>query len=79
MHTIIRTIFSVFTTIIIIDVFMSFILPPYNRIRQILDSIVNPLLAPIRRIVPPINNLDFSPIVLLIIIYILEYLILALI
>ena len=79
MHTIIRIIFSVFTTIIIIDVFMSFILPPYNRIRQILDSIVNPLLAPIRRIVPPINNLDFSPIVLLIIIYILEYLILALI
>lgn len=79
MHTIIRTIFSVFTSIIIIDVFMSFILPPYNRIRQILDSIVNPLLAPIRRIVPPINNLDFSPIVLLIIIYILEYLILALI
>lgn len=79
MHTIIRTIFSVFTSIIIIDVFMSFILPPYNRIRQILDSIVNPLLTPIRRIVPPINNLDFSPIVLLIIIYILEYLILALI
>lgn len=79
MHTIIRTIFSVFTTIIIIDVFISFILPPHNRIRQVLDSIVNPLLAPIRRVVPPINNLDFSPIVLLLIIYILEFLILALI
>jgi YggT family protein len=58
--------------IVIIDVFLSFVVPPYNRIKMTLDRIVNPMLRPIQRVLPPIANLDFSPIVLIIIIQVVE-------
>ena len=39
---------------------------PHNRLVQIIVNSTEPMLAPIRRIVPPIGGgLDFSPIILL--------------
>lgn len=75
-YSLIQLIFRLFTLIIIVDILVSFFLPPYNRFRQILDNIVNPLLDPIRRVVPPISNLDFSPVILLVAIQIIENIIL---
>lgn len=72
-------ILQVLTLIVILDAFSSFFLPPDNKVRQQLDRIVNPLLDPIRRIVPSINNLDFSPIILIVLIQIAEYLLLRII
>ncbi len=74
----ISTIFRVLSLIVIVDVFLSFFVPPDNRIRMLLDQIVGPMLRPIQRILPPIANLDFSPIVLLIIIQVLESLLIRL-
>jgi YggT family protein len=74
----ISTIFRVLSLIVIVDIFLSFFVPPYNRIRMILDQIVGPMLRPIQRILPPIANLDFSPIVLLIIIQVVESLLIRL-
>jgi YggT family protein len=39
---------------------------PYHPVKQALDRIVEPLLAPIRRFVPLIGMLDFSPLILII-------------
>ena len=43
---------------------------PVGRLRRMLSTIVDPVLAPIRRVIPPIpigmQRLDLSPIVLLI-------------
>jgi YggT family protein len=77
-QTIIQAFFQLFTIIIIIDAVLSFILSPYQPFRQFLDRIVNPLLNPIRRVVPPIMNMDFSPIILLIILQGIEYILLRL-
>lgn len=74
----ISTIFRVLSLIVIVDVFLSFFVPPDNRIRMLLDQIVGPMLRPIQLILPPIANLDFSPIVLLIIIQVLESLLIRL-
>ena len=52
--------------VIIADVILSYILDPFHPIRRFLDGIVQPLLAPIRRRLPPVGGLDFSPLVLLI-------------
>jgi YggT family protein len=38
----------------------------YNPLTRLLDSLSEPLLLPIRRILPPIGGLDFSPFVLII-------------
>ncbi|HVN55361.1 MAG TPA: YggT family protein [Anaerolineaceae bacterium] len=58
--------------VIIVDSVISFFLSPYHPFREFLDRIVNPLLAPIRRVVPPIGGLDLSPLVLIILIYVIE-------
>lgn len=40
-------------------------LPPSNPIVTLLGTMTEPLLAPIRRILPDMSGLDFSPLVLL--------------
>jgi YggT family protein len=54
--------------LIIADVILSYILDPFHPVRRFLDGIVQPLLAPIQRILPLVGGLDFSPLVLLILI-----------
>ncbi|GJL82271.1 MAG: hypothetical protein DHS20C01_19050 [marine bacterium B5-7] len=38
----------------------------YSPLTRLLDSLSEPLLAPIRRVLPPVGGLDFSPFVLII-------------
>jgi YggT family protein len=54
------------TVVILADVLVSYVLDPFHPVRRTLDAAVRPLLAPIRRILPPAGTLDFSPFVLLI-------------
>lgn len=60
------------TLIIFVDIIISYFLSPYHPIRKALDSIVQPMLAPIRRIMPPTGMFDFSPFVLMIVIWLIE-------
>ncbi len=71
LQRIINVIANVLIIIILIDTVLSFFLPPYNSVRRVLDRIVEPMLAPIRRVVPPIGGFDFSPLILLILIEII--------
>ncbi len=73
---IIQNLFGLLNLIILVDIILSFFLSPYQPIRAFLDRIVNPLLAPIRRFTPQTGMFDFSPIVLILILQIIEYLIL---
>ena len=60
------------TIIILADILLGYFLPPYHSIRRALDAIVDPMLAPIRRVLPLVGMFDFSPVVLLILIQVLE-------
>jgi YggT family protein len=60
-------------------VIVSWVLSPYHPVRETLDRIVEPLLMPIRRLLPYIGGLDFSPFVLLILIQLIGRLIIILI
>lgn len=59
-------IFRALTFIIIIDILLGYFLDYYHPIRQFLDSIVEPMLNPIRRMMPQTGGLDFSPLVLIV-------------
>lgn len=54
-------------TVIFVDVLLSWILSPFNKFRQFLDRLVDPILRPFRnlisRFLPPTGGmrLDFSP------------------
>ncbi|MGE5073096.1 MAG: YggT family protein [Anaerolineae bacterium] len=58
--------------LIIIWVVVSWILPPYHPLRESLDRIVEPMLAPIRRFLPATGMIDLSPMILIIIIQLLS-------
>lgn len=75
---IIRLISRVLILVIIADVIVSYFLSPYHKIRMTLDRIVQPMLSPIRRYLPVMGGIDFSPIVLLFAIQIIEYVIIRL-
>ena len=75
--SLVQTIAWLFSLILIIDIVLSYFMSPYQPIRMALDRIVQPLLSPIRRIVPPLGMIDFSPMVLLILIQVVESLLLS--
>jgi len=58
--------------LIIISIILSFFMDPYHPIRRAIDGVVDPMLAPIRRVVPLVGMLDFSPLVLIILIQVLS-------
>jgi YggT family protein len=64
--------------LIIVSALLSFFMDPYHPVRRWINSVVEPMLAPIRRVVPPVGGLDFSPLVLIILIQILASLIIRL-
>jgi YggT family protein len=77
--TIIWVVFNVLIFVVIVDVVLSYFMSPYHAVRSTLDKIVNPLLTPIRKIVPPIMNLDFSPIILVVLLQVIESLLLRIV
>jgi len=44
---------------------------PHNPMQYVLDTITRPMLRPIRRVIPPVANVDLSPLVLLLVLTIL--------
>jgi YggT family protein len=66
------------TLVVFLDVLLAFVLNPFHPLRRALDSVVEPMLAPIRRIVPSAGGLDFSPAILIILIQILGSLVVKL-
>lgn len=69
---------TLLTIVILLDVLVSFVLDPYHPFRRSLDAIVQPMLAPIRRVLPPVGMLDFSPFVLLVLVQVIGALLVAL-
>lgn len=64
---IVQTLIDVYILIIFLSAVLSFFLPPYNKVREIVDSLVQPLLAPLKKVIPPIGMIDITPIVLMLI------------
>lgn len=59
---------NVLVAVVFIWSVLSWVAPPYNPVRQLLDRIVEPLVSPLRRIVPMSGPVDFSPLVLIVLI-----------
>jgi len=60
----------VIVLLVLAKVILSYFMDPFHPIRRTVDQVVNPLLDPIRRLLPPMGGIDFSPIILIILIQI---------
>ena len=68
----IRIVFTALTWLVIINAILSFVISPYHPLKVTLDRIVEPMLAPIRRFMPQTGTFDFSPLVLIILLQLIE-------
>jgi YggT family protein len=56
----------VLSLLVFISSLLSYFMDPYHPIRQALGRVVGPLLSPIRKLVPPMGGVDWSPLILII-------------
>ncbi len=75
--TFIRLLFMALNIAILARILLTWIpIDPYHPIVRILTQITEPILGPARRIIPPIGGMDFSPIIVLFLLSIVERLLL---
>ncbi len=74
---IIRLLSEILTLLVFVSVILSYFMDPYHPVRRGIDNIVEPMLMPIRRVVPTAGMFDFSPMVLMILIQFLSRFIIA--
>ena len=62
-----------YSVVVIVAVILSWLqLPPSNKVVRITRMLTEPVLAPIRRLVPSAGGIGFSPLILLVLLQILK-------
>ena len=64
--------------LVLAEIVLSYFLPPYHNVRVFIGRFTNPMLEPIRKVVRPIQGIDFSPLILVILVQIVEFLLVSL-
>ncbi len=69
---------TIYSLILLARVFMTWMpnLDPRNPVAKFLFDVTEPVLAPVRSVLPPMQGIDFSPIVVFVIINIIQRLLL---
>jgi YggT family protein len=68
---------SLLTWVVFAAVVLSYFVDQYNPVRMALDRFVEPMLAPLRRSIPPISGIDLSPVALILILQVLRKLVIV--
>jgi len=76
---ILQTISWIFVLAVIVDVLLSYFVSPYHPVRINLDRFVNFFLNPIRKVMPKNLGIDFSPVVFILLVQMIEYLLISLV
>lgn len=75
----IRVIFELLTLAIVARAFLSFApLSPYHPLVRFLFQVTEPIMAPLRRYIPPLGMMDFTPLVAIILLQVIQRLLITL-
>ncbi|MDY7039386.1 MAG: YggT family protein [Chloroflexota bacterium] len=69
---IINLLFSLYSLVIVARVLMEMFVDPLHPAVRVLRQFTEPVLAPVRRVIPPIRMVDVSPAAALLLLYILR-------
>ncbi len=76
----IRILFDLLSVAILLRVILSwFNVNPFHPVVAFLDQITEPILRPLRRVIPPVGMIDITPIVALLLLQVVEALLLSVI
>ncbi len=67
-ETIIIVIEQTLLVLILLKVLLSYFMDPFHPFRQSVDRLIEPLLKPIRQVVPSFGRFDFSPLILMVLV-----------
>jgi len=62
---------NLFFLLVFASLILSYFMDPFHPLRRNIDRLVEPMLMPIRRVVPPLGRIDFSPVILIILVQII--------
>jgi YggT family protein len=68
----INIIVAILSIMIFIDTLLTYFLPEDNSIRKFLLKILKPIYQPIRRFIPPLAGIDFTPLLAIVLLQILD-------
>ena len=66
---------TVFYVLLISRVLMSYVVSPENQLFAMLVSVTEPVLVPLRRVLPPMPGVDLAPLVAFLILQVVQLLI----
>ena len=70
----VNTALTIYTWVLIIRVLITWVSPdPFNPVVQFLNRATDPVLEPIRRIIPPIGFLDITPLIALLLLQAVQH------
>lgn len=69
--TIINVTENIIFVLVLLKIVLSYFMDPFHPFRRSVDQLVDPLLDPIRKVIPTIGYFDFSPVVLIILVNII--------
>ena len=79
-HNFIGILFDILSVAILARVVLSWLnVNPFHPVVSVLDQITEPILSPLRRVIPPVGMIDITPIVALFALQILERILFAII
>jgi len=61
-----------FIFIAFVYILLSYFMSPFHPIRTRIDRIIEPILNPIRRIIPTVGMVDFSPLILILLVQVVS-------
>lgn len=61
--------------LVLLKVILSYFMDPFHPFRQSVDRLIEPLIKPIRQVIPTVGRFDFSPIVLIILVEVIAMII----
>jgi len=67
--SIINILERVVTLLLFAHIILSYVMSPFHPLRQTIDKVISPMLDPIRRMLPSTGGMDFSPMALWLIVY----------
>jgi len=59
--------------LVFVSVILSYFMSPFHPVRSAIDRIIEPMLAPIRHLIPSVGMFDFSPLILMVLIQVVAW------
>jgi YggT family protein len=75
---VINAIIAVLSILVFLDSLLSYFISEQNGFRRFMGRILHPIYQPIRRLVPPLAGIDFTPLIAIILLQVLDAILITL-